>query len=290
MIRVGVAGWDYRDWRRVVYPAPSPRGFDRLAFLAGFVDVVEINSSFYRPPSPATARGWAERVVGVEGFRFTAKAYRDATHGGDDLVDAAVTATVTGLGPLRDAGVLGAVLFQFPQSFARSERSWQRLERIRDRMGDWPVSVEVRHGSWDEDAVRRRFADSGLGWCAVDQPSIGNDTLELKPWVTAPLSYLRLHGRNRASWFRTEAGRDERYDYLYDAAEVASFASAARAMAADAAQVYVVQNNHFRGQALANAFQLKAALVGQPVSAPPGLVREYPFLEAVTRSRPDTLF
>jgi len=50
MIRFGTAGWQYRDWEGIVYPKPQPRGFDPLSFLAGFFDVVEINSSFYGPP------------------------------------------------------------------------------------------------------------------------------------------------------------------------------------------------------------------------------------------------
>ena len=52
-IRVGVAGWDYPDWNGTVYPAGPGRGFDRLAFIARFVDAIEINSSFYRPLDPS---------------------------------------------------------------------------------------------------------------------------------------------------------------------------------------------------------------------------------------------
>ena len=56
MIRVGIAGWDYDDWMGTVYPDPAPRGFDPLAWLSGFFDLVEVNSTFYRPPAARTVR------------------------------------------------------------------------------------------------------------------------------------------------------------------------------------------------------------------------------------------
>ena len=56
MIRFGPAGWDYPDWRGKVYPKPAPRGFDPLAYLATFFDVVEVNSTFYRPQPAKVAR------------------------------------------------------------------------------------------------------------------------------------------------------------------------------------------------------------------------------------------
>src|SRR5262249_55025966 len=64
MIRIGTAGWQYRDWAGIVYPKPKPRGFDELTYLAGFFNTIEINTSFYGPPRAEVARAWAERVAG----------------------------------------------------------------------------------------------------------------------------------------------------------------------------------------------------------------------------------
>jgi uncharacterized protein YecE (DUF72 family) len=72
VIRVGIAGWDYPDWEGVVYPSPHPHGFDRLPFLAGYLEVVEINTTFYHQPDPGAAEGWARRVADFPDFRFTA--------------------------------------------------------------------------------------------------------------------------------------------------------------------------------------------------------------------------
>lgn len=126
MIRVGVAGWDYPDWESLVYPKPAPRGFDRLRFLAGYLDTIELNVTFYRQPDALAAGSWARRVADQPAFRFTAKLFRDLTHvdpaqvGSEDPVFLAEQARLAGayragIAPLDEAGILGALLMQFPQ-------------------------------------------------------------------------------------------------------------------------------------------------------------------------------
>ena len=57
-LRVGCSGWQYKDWRGIVYPAelPQRRWFEHYQEL---FDTVELNSTFYRLPSPSTVEGWA---------------------------------------------------------------------------------------------------------------------------------------------------------------------------------------------------------------------------------------
>jgi uncharacterized protein YecE (DUF72 family) len=43
-------------------------------------------------------------------------------------------------------------------------------------------------------------------------------------------------------------------------------------------EVYIVSNNHFEGQAVANAIELRARLVGERVPAPAELMARYPRL------------
>ena len=62
-LRIGPAGWSYDDWKGVVYPSGAGRRFDPLAYLAEYFDVVEINSSFYRPPPPQWTCSWARRAA-----------------------------------------------------------------------------------------------------------------------------------------------------------------------------------------------------------------------------------
>lgn len=290
MIRIGIAGWDYPDWGGVVYPAGASRGFDKLLWVARFVDLVEINATFYRPADPRTAASWVRRTDRVPGFRFAAKAHRSWTHEAEPDLGAVVPPTLDGLAPLRDAGRLAALLVQFPQSFHRTEENLERLARLLDALAGWPVALEVRHVSWDDDLAAAWVCRHGVAWVVVDQPRVGAGTAPPRPRVTAPLAYLRLHGRNAESWFREGAGRDARYDWLYGPDEVRSLAETARTLSDSAAEVLVVQNNHFRGKAVVNALQMKYLLQGSAPPAPAPLVAAYPELAAFCASEPGRLF
>jgi uncharacterized protein YecE (DUF72 family) len=289
VIRVGIAGWDYPDWNGVVYPSRASRGFDRLAHVAQYVDCVEINSSFYRPLSPRTAEAWVRRTERFGHFCFTAKSHRSWTHERAADLDAAIQQTLTGLAPLRQAGRLGALLVQFPQSFHHTPAATDHLDRLLEPLDGWPTVVEVRHRSWEEHAADAWFRDRSLGWCAVDQPHVGA-TARVLPRVSSDVGYLRLHGRNAANWFRPDAGRDARYDYLYSDAELRDLAATVESMASTTREMFVIQNNHFRGQALVNALQMKHLLEEVPPLAPEDLVIHYPQLERHVSVRREKLF
>jgi uncharacterized protein YecE (DUF72 family) len=132
----------------------------------------------------------------------------------------------------------------------------------------------VRHASWDVPAFYRALAERGVGFVNVDQPLFAR-SLGPSAAATAPVGYVRLHGRNADSWFRADAGVNERYDYLYSAAELEPWAARTRAVAAAAPETYVVTNNHYRGQAVTNAVMLEAMLAGRPAEAPPGVAAAY---------------
>ncbi len=287
-ILVGVAGWDYPDWYGIVYPASGR--LDRLAYLARYVDAVEINSTFYRPIPPTVAQSWLRRTRSYEAFRFAAKVHRSLTHDREAHPRAAVERTLHGLEPLREAGRLGALLVQFPQSFHRTPENAAYLERLLESLEGWPVVVEVRHASWGAPEAESWFRERNVSWCAVDQPRAGRSTLRLRPRLTGPIGYVRLHGRNAANWFRQDAGRDARYDYLYTLAELEPIAAIVRRLAQRCGAVYAIQNNHFRGQAVVNALQMKHLLQGTRPSAPPTLLQAYPELAELTTPAQPRLF
>ena len=289
MIRVGVAGWDYADWRGIVYPSPERR-LDRLAYLSGFVDVIEINSTFYRPVAPSVAASWVRRVERRPDFRFTAKAHRSWTHERAAEPCPSVAPTLEGLLPLLEAGRLGGLLLQLPHSARFGPAVRERLDRLLDRLGGWPVAIEVRHNSWSGEEAHAWFRERATGWCWVDQPAAASSSLAALVRVTSPLAYMRLHGRNVADWFRPDAGRDARYDYLYSEDELRRVIPAARALEAGAESLYVIQNNHFRGQALVNALQMKRLLAGGRPPAPASLVAAYPFLDPIVTAERLGLF
>jgi uncharacterized protein YecE (DUF72 family) len=276
VIRFGPAGWDYPDWRGAVYPRPAPRGFDPLAYLARYFDTVEVNSTFYRPQRAEVARAWCERVAANRRFRFTAKLWRRFTHEREAFGAEDVKAARAALDALRDEERLGAVLLQFPWSFRRTEKDVEWLRDLAGALVGLPLVVEVRHASWNVPETYRELAGRGIGFVNVDQPLFRN-SIRPSAVATAPVGYVRVHGRNYRDWFREKAGRDARYDYLYTAGELAPWAERTRALA-DAPgvdDVYVVTNNHFEGKAAANAAMLASLVEGRPVDAPPALVERY---------------
>ena len=277
-IRFGPAGWDYPDWAGKVYPRPKPTGFDPLRYLAGYFDTIEINSTFYRPASAQVARGWTERVAGHDRFRFAAKLWRRFTHERDTAWTAEEMDSVrAGFDPLVDAGRLGAVLLQFPWSFRNTEPNREWLRDLTRSLRAYPLVVEVRHISWNEPEFYAELAAGRIGIVNLDQPMFRN-SLPPSARATSSVGYIRVHGRNYKDWFRKTAGRDERYDYLYSRAELKPWAERTRSLAQEpgVTDVYVVNNNHFAGQAVANALMLQAEVTQQPVRIPGTLLESYP--------------
>ncbi len=277
-IRVGVAGFDYKDWRGQVYPEPRPRGFDRLRYLAEYLDVVEINSSFYGPPKPATAERWVERVAERPRFRFAAKLWRRFTHErGSAWTRAEVREARAGFAPLLEAARLSAVLVQFPMSFKHDGANREWLEDVVETFQDLPLVLEVRHASWNEAGFYGWLADHGVGFVNIDQP-LFHECLKPSARATARIGYVRVHGRNYRDWFRRDAGRDARYDYLYTPERLRHWVERTREVAAEPGteSVDVVFNNHYKAQAVVNAIQFDAMLAGRPVPAPPPLLAAYP--------------
>jgi uncharacterized protein YecE (DUF72 family) len=278
VVRVGVAGWDYNDWRGVVYPSPRPAGFDPLRYLASFLDPIEINSTFYGPPRAAVARKWANRVAEFDDFRFAVKLWRRFTHERESAWKrAAVRQAIRGLDPLVSADRLSAVLAQFPWSFRNDEANREWLDDLRGAFADYPLVIEVRHATWNDADFLEWLGERDIGFVNIDQPQFSRS---IKPSAhgTARVGYVRVHGRNYHDWFRKDAGRDARYDYLYDAKELAPWIRRTReiARAADTEEVDVVFNNHFKGKAVVNALQFRRALTRRKVEVPEVLAEAYP--------------
>jgi uncharacterized protein YecE (DUF72 family) len=277
-LRVGPAGWNYRDWEGIVYPAG--RSLDPLAFLADYCDTIEINSSFYAPPRPKDTAAWARRVRNNSRFRFTAKAWQKISHEGRGAEDPSLLAADCGevrrsMAPLVEAGMLGALLIQFPWRFRCTRENMEYLDRVFGLLADFPLVLEVRHGSWDREPFYSLLRERGVAFCNVDQPLIG-DSIKPGERATSRLGYFRLHGRNYGNWFREDAGRDARYDYLYTKAEVRHLSAKIRNVHQTTDETYAITNNHFRGQALVNAMEILEELDGTPPAVPPLLAASYP--------------
>ncbi len=285
-LHVGPAGWQYEDWNGVFYPSPRPRGFDALEYVASYFNLDEINSTFYRVPTPATCRSWARRVEHNPRFLFTVKAHQALTHGPSDR-PAELTALRRAVEALLSAERLGCVLLQFPWSFRFDAAARRRIETIVPELRPLPLAVEVRHATWDTGAADAFLADAQVSVCGIDQPVIGESRPPYRHHAGPAGAYFRFHGRNYRNWFGQNVGRDARYDYLYSAEELSPWAAVIRRAATESARVFVVLNNHFRGQAPANAFELTAALTGAHQPAPSVLRRAYPRLAGSTTASDD---
>lgn len=276
-VRIGTAGWDYKDWWGPVYPKPKPRGFDPLVFLARYFDTIEVNNTFYRPLSAKVADQWAERTRDLADFRFTAKLWRRFTHERKEAwTRDEVQQVREGFAPLVQSGRLGAVLIQFPWSFRNDEKEREWLGDLVKAFAALPLVLEVRHASWNVPEFYEWLVERSVGFVNVDQPLFKN-SIAPSARTTSPVGYVRVHGRNYQDWFRKQAGRDERYDYLYSPEELKPWAERVKTLAGSqrAKEVYVVTNNHFAGKAAANAVMLRSMIERKKASAPARLIQTY---------------
>jgi len=274
VIRIGTAGYSYKDWEGIVYPAPKPKGFDPLAHLARWFGCIEMNVTFYRVPTAANVAKWLRSVADRPEFRFTFKLYQGLTHGTEDD---ALAPFLAALEPSRAEGRLGAVLLQFPFFFENTETNRKRLAWLAGGLEGWPCAVELRHRSWIAEPaldflrrLRLSFADIDICASATSIPA--------GSWTTGPIGYVRLHGRNAEAWFDKAAPVWRKYDYLYSERELAEWVGLVREIEAKTGNTYVVANNHYEGKAAANAFQLVRALLGRAPEPPVELAERYPAL------------
>jgi uncharacterized protein YecE (DUF72 family) len=328
-LRVGPAGWAYKDWNGVVYPSPRPKGFHEATFLAQFFDTIEINTSFYRPLRIEQAEQWVERVASNPRFMFTAKLWQRFTHD-SDASPSDEREVRMGFDVLMGEAKLGAVLIQFPFAFHRTRETMTHLTALLRRFAQYPLVVEFRHASWNAPETFALLRGHRAGFCNIDQPIIGR-SLEPSAEVTSEIGYVRLHGRRYDTWFTNSkastprkvydasesAGRRdfflqndsattdvqaqnnvvaipafERYNYLYSEAELRPWAARVQAVSAKTKSTYVATNNHYLGKGVVNALQLISILKGAKLAIPEALRERYPALNEIAVQPPEapTLF
>lgn len=292
-IRVGTASWTdptltkETDW----YPRKSMSAEARLRFYASQFDVVEVDSTYYYPPTFGNAGLWAERTP--QDFRFDVKAFSLLTQHptrrqavwedvADDLpddgkdtvylsalpepaVERAFEHVHEALAPLYSAGKLGAVAFQFPPWFTNRRDNRAYLDRLPELLPDYPISVEFRHPSWVDgdslDKTLRQLERLGLAFVCVDEPQGFGSSVPPVTATTADLAVVRFHGHNRENWERRGISAAERFKYFYSDSELEQWASNVREVASSAAETHAIFNNCYQDYGVRNARQL-ADLLG----------------------------
>jgi len=280
---IGTAGWSYADWEGVVYPQKKESGFHPLIYLAAYINIVEINSTFYRTPAMSMSVFWIKKVAAFPDFLFAIKAHQLFTHERKSWIQKDVDDFKLGIEPLRAGERLASLLFQFPWSFANTTGHQDYLVRLFRAFFGYPMTVEIRHSSWDVPEFFKLLTEHCVGYCNIDQPVLKN-SIKPSARVTIPeFSYVRLHGRNYKDWFRKEAGRDERYNYLYSQEELDDWVERIKDLGRNSNRVFIITNNHYRGQALANAIQIKNMVTGEKLDIPRSLLKTYPVLEEIVK-------
>ena len=312
---IGTSGYSYPDWKGVVYPKFLKRAVGasttpELTYLSRYFNTCEINATFYRNFGPEIAKKWSDAVENPE-FEFAIKANQVFTHatGSKPSERKAPTSVETlkytqtdldetrrFLDVLAERNRLLVVLFQFPVSFKFTtknkedelvclEGNWDHVADVLNALKDYPKAIEFRHESWDDPWVLSALREHETAWVNIDEPRLGA-SLHGTDHVTAPIAYLRLHGRNYKKWFNSE-NRDERYDYLYTPEELEPIAKSLEGMARkverepsrrERKKILAATNNHYKGQAAVNAIDLKRLLKIKNNPVPETLASAYPEL------------
>jgi uncharacterized protein YecE (DUF72 family) len=289
-VRVGTCSWadatltKDSDW----YPKKSMKAAERLAYYAERFSVVEVDSTYYFPPTPELSKSWVDRSP--EGFVFDVKAWSLLTGHPTfphslfpDLADAvkpefrdkrnlydkhlAPAARDEcwerfrhALEPLYLAGRLGGVLLQYPEWFGPKDGNRDRIREAVEWLHPYPCFVEFRNRKWLEgeagEDTLNFLEDEGLPFVCVDEPQGFESSMPPVVAATSPLAIIRMHGHNDENWTKRGITAAERFRYLYDEPELQQWSQNVRALAASTDEVHVLFNNCWQDYAVRNAASL----------------------------------
>ncbi|GGS94913.1 MULTISPECIES: DUF72 domain-containing protein [Streptomyces] len=280
-VRVGACSWTDRQlvtsgW----YPRGRRDAEGRLRHYASRLPVVEVDSGYYALPSRRNSELWVERTP--DGFRFDVKAFslltghptrpealpadlRDAERG-PALLDEVWKRFAYAVEPLRAAGRLGAVLFQFPPWFAPGAGAEETLAECAGRTAGWPLAVEFRHPGWwaadRADATAALLTRLGASAVGVDMAQdLPGSLPPVLPVTARSLAVVRFHGRS-PQWGR--GSKEDRFRYAYDVSELAAWVPRLRRAAGQADELHVLFNNCCADAAV-RAAETMRDLLSEPV-------------------------
>jgi uncharacterized protein YecE (DUF72 family) len=297
-IYIGTAGWSYQDWIGSFYPKKNSANFDWLEFYSHYFNCVEVNTTYYAYTSDKVVNAWIRKTADVEDFTFTIKLHQDFTHA-KNYDQQKINAVRYILDMLRKAERLGGLLIQFPYSFSFNDSNINYVKELREIFQNYDCFIEVRHKSWNNKNSFELFEQLDMVYATIDQPQIG-EAIPFNPAVTKNKAYVRLHGRNAEAWkqsvnnFQSRQGRaltdgkkqtyeeqSERYNYLYSHSELIEIEQLIEPLLKSMKKIFIIFNNHPRGNAVANAFQLINLLEKRRVEIPRTTLAFYPQLSEI---------
>lgn len=292
-IYFGTCGWTDRTLiQSDFYPKDASSAAARLNYYARHFPLVEVDSTYYAPPSKRNSELWAERTP--NGFVFNIKAYQALTHhpiAANRLpveIKHALPASevekqrmylnalprqaqellwkihAEALEPLAEQGKLGCVLFQFPPWFRKNRANVVYLEQLADRL-PYPIAVEFRGGGWMDEERQKSTLEilerCALSYVIVDEPQGFRSSTPPVLAATAPLAVMRFHGRNALTWNKPGISVIERFKYHYSEDELAAWINPIHELASRAERVHALMNNCYADYAVRNALQLADLLI-----------------------------
>jgi len=290
-ILVGTASWTDKTlvesgW----YPNDAKTAEKRLQYYASQFPLVEVDSTFYFPPSEANSERWAERTP--DSFTFNIKAFSlltrhptraDALYKDlevksdkrnlypDDLDDKTVDVVwdrfLSALQPLDEAGKLGLLLFQFPPWFVISRANKNYILECAKRAAPYRICVELRNETWmrgDNTQETIEFLEGhGLPLVCVDMPQGFKSSMPPVAAATSDVAVVRFHGRNVDEWESKSVSKRFRYDY--ETKELEEWVPRIKSLSKDSDRTHILMNNCYRDYAQRNARELADLLrVGAP--------------------------
>lgn len=293
-VRIGTCSWTdatlvkETDW----YPRKSMKAAERLAYYAERFPIVEVDSTYYFPPTPELGASWVERtpddfVMNVKAWslltghptfphslwedlqpavlpEFKDKRNLYLKHLPAEVVDESWDRFRHALLPLHSSGKLGAVLFQYPEWFGPKAANRAAVLEAQDRLGDLRICVEFRNARWlapDEcEATLSFLEDNDLAFVCVDEPQGFRSSMPPVVAATSELAVVRFHGRNADTWEKKGISAAERFAYDYTTAELEAWGPKIDELAASAGELQLLFNNCYRDYAVNNAAELMRQL------------------------------
>ena len=294
-VKIGTSGYAYpgvppKGWYNAFYPEKKRKGFDELEYYSRIFNTCEINNTFYRPPSPKVAKGWADKTP--DDFSFAVKLWQKFTHPtkisrnkSAELWEPASQSEFdefrAGILPIAEAGKLGALLMQYPAGFHYSPENMGKIAGTLRRFYDYPKVVELRHKTWSEKntELKALLLENRAGGVLIDEPKFGTSIRQAAEAI-GEIFYFRAHGRNAKAWWNPEEPW-QRYDYLYTREEIKTHAERIKTAAntPGVKKAFAFYNNHARANAPANAIMLSQELGVRLKAMPPeAMVTKFPEL------------
>jgi uncharacterized protein YecE (DUF72 family) len=291
-VYVGTCSWTDKSLIGTFYPEDVKQQ-EMLEIYTHFFPTVEVDSTFYRMPSPFLAKSWVKRTA--PGFKFHIKAFGPMTGHTNEYEGVKVRKAnesmleefTEAIEPLAEAGKLGYVLLQFPRWFFPSPENKDYITWLAENMRDFVLAIEFRNGYWfkDEERTKETFdflAGQGLVYTCVDEPQVDikSSVPPIVAATTKDMAVLRLHGRKSETWDVPGISVDERFDYDYSKDELKDEIAPRVKMLSDLAdEVFVMFNNVHHAYGVTDARNLISILneLETPLEAPKVLQSSFGF-------------